>query len=240
MELADTLNHHWYHVWDYEPTLQGRKGKYLGVFPSATTVLNAYPQSPQLTQWIAETGWNESQAVKSKAGKDGTTIHDSIEALLKGAELHRTLYKIETWYKIDAFARWHKIYKPKVKALELQVFSKKCKVPGRLDLLAEIDGKNYIIDYKSSASLHKHFPLQFSVYADAVEEFCGFKIDATAALHLGAKNKDKYTFKEFPNWRREHLPVFRSVYKTWVYDNKKQGAKTVEAPILDLPASIKL
>ena len=238
VELADTLDHHWYHVWRKKGDA---KGKYLGVFASATTILNAYPQSAQLTKWIAEQGFSEAQEIKSEKGRQGTKIHDSIEALFKGAELTRASgYKIEEWYKIDAFARWYSEYKPKVLALELPVFSKALKVPGRLDLLAEIDGKHYIIDYKSSASLHKHFPLQFSVYADAVEEFCGFKIDATAALHLGARNKDKYTFKEWANWREDHLPVFKSVYTTWVYDNKKQNDKTVEAPVLVLPERIKL
>ena len=159
--------------------------------------------------------------------------------MLQGTKVRRQGFKTVEWYKIDSFARWQEKYKPKILSLELPVFSKKLRVAGRLDCICEINNEIYIVDYKTSASIHKHFPLQFSSYAQAVEE-TGLTIDNTAVLHLGANNKDHYRFGIYPEWKEEHLKVFKSVHETWNYDNKKKGAKKVEAPVLDLPDEIQL
>lgn len=235
--LAPTLKGHWYHVWRKDSN--NEKGEFLGTFPSSTTILNAYPQSPHLIKWIAEQGWHESQQIKTRAGEAGTRIHDAIELLLKKQELLRGIYSLEEWWKINAFKAWHSLYKPEVIGLEVPVFSEKYKIAGQLDLVAMISGSLDVIDYKSSAGIYKHFPLQFSSYAKALEEMTGLVVENTGALQVGAKNKLGFRFELYPEWR-EHFEVFRHVHGTWIYDNKKKGEKEVEAPVLDLPDSIKL
>ena len=96
VELAPTLSGHWYNVWQIDK--RGRK-KFLGTFPSATTILNAYPQSPHLTRWIAEHGWHESQQIKSEAGEQGTKVHAACDLLEEGIELSQTNYSLEEWKK---------------------------------------------------------------------------------------------------------------------------------------------
>ena len=71
VQLADTLQQHWYSVWK----VKNKKEKFLGYFPSSTTILSAYPQSIQLMKWMADNGWNQSQIIKSEAGERGTPLH---------------------------------------------------------------------------------------------------------------------------------------------------------------------
>ncbi|MDZ4227856.1 MAG: hypothetical protein U1E54_01280 [Candidatus Levybacteria bacterium] len=258
IELADTLSGHWYKVWKAVPVplrdideIQkkiplfkigmgfSKKGRYLGVFPSSTTILNAYPQSAYLTQWIATQGWNESQRIKSEAGERGTRIHDATDLLEDGMELDRHDYSLEEWFKICSFADFHKSYKPELIAKEFSVFSPKGKYGGRLDRIYKMDGLITLLDIKSGAGIHEHYPLQFASYAKAVEETTDLKIDQTACLQLGAQNKNGYRLVIYPDWK-DHYKVFESVRKVWQYDYFDSKKNPKEAPILELPSTLKL
>ena len=235
IQLAPTLSGHWYKVWEIK---KGKPDKYLGVFPSSTTILNAYPQSQQLTQWIAEKGWHESQRIKSEAGERGTRIHKAVELLLDGKELFEDNYSLEEWNKINAFVQWYKDFNPEDIVGEIALFSKKDKYAGRPDRLMKINNELYIIDWKTSSSLHANFPLQFSSYANAFEEITGIKVNYTAALQLGAKNQKGYRFAIYPReeWL-DHYKVFKSVKETWEYDNKNPEG---EKEVLELPKTLKI
>jgi hypothetical protein len=237
VELAPTLSQHWYNVWKQK--LDGKKGRFLGTFPSATTVLNAYPQSPQLTQWIAENGWNESQRIKESKGRSGTLIHAACDALEGGAMLNNEDYSLEEWWKISTFVAWFDETQPEPVASEFPIFSPSGKYAGRLDRIYRINGEITLLDFKSSSSLHAHFPLQFASYAHAIEETTDLKIVQTAALQLGAKNKNGYRYVLYPEWQ-EHYKVFKSVKETWYYDNFGSRQTPKEPPVLVLPETLKL
>lgn len=242
VELAETLSQHWYHVWkvkDRKGAPDNKKGRYLGVFPSSTTILNAYPQSAFLTQWIAEKGWSESQRIKSEAGERGTRIHTATEKLEEGEELNKGEYGLEEWYKICSFVDWFNEYHPVLIAKEFPVFSPKGKYAGRLDRLYMIGGEVTLLDIKSSSGIHEHFPLQFASYAKAIEEITDVKVVQTACLQLGAQNKNNYRFVVYPDWK-DHYKVFESVRKVWQYEYFDSKKNSKEPPVLTLPPTLKL
>jgi len=237
VELAPTLSAHWYNVWKQKPN--GTKGRFLGTHPSSTTILNAYPQSPQLTKWIAEMGYNESQQYKESKGRSGTKIHAACDALEGGAMLNREEYSLEEWWKISTFVDWFAAFQPEPIAAEFPIFSPSGKYAGRLDRIYLIGGEITLLDFKSSASLHPHFQLQFASYAHAIEETTDLKIVQTAALQLGAGNKNGYRYVIYPDWK-EHYEVFKSVKKTWQYDQFDCKQSPKGAPVLILPETLKL
>ena len=236
IELAKTLDKHWYNVWE---VLSSNKEKFLGCFPSITTILNAYPHSEQLVKWIAEKGYNEAREHRDQAGKDGTQVHTAIENLLNGAELTEEGFKLEVWNKIHSFAKWHAEYKPEIIRLELPVFSKKLEVPGRVDCIAKLNDQLYVLDWKSSRSIHNSYYLQLSAYATAIEEMTDLKVDNVGVLQLGNRTKKGYTLSIDPEWR-DNIRVFKAIKETWTYDTKKEGQGKVIAPVLELPSKIKL
>ena len=237
VELAKTLSGHWYNVWLVKP--DGSKGEFLGCFPSATTILNAYPQSTYLTQWIAEKGWHESQRIKSEAGERGTRIHLACDLLEDGIELDEKDYSLEEWYKISSFVDWHNEYKPELIAKEFPVFSESGGYAGRPDRIYKILGEMTVLDFKSGAGLHEHFPLQFASYAKAIEENTDLEIVQTACLQLGAQNKNGYRFVVYPDWR-DHYKVFENVRAVWQYDYFDSKKNPKEPPVLKLPSTLKL
>ena len=237
IELAKTLSGHWYNVWLITP--DGSKGECLGCFPSSTTILNAYPQSTYLTQWIAEQGWHESQRIKSEAGERGTRIHDATSFLEDGIELDEKDYSLEEWYKISSFVDWHNEYKPEIIAKEFSVFSESGQYGGRLDRIYKIAGEITLLDIKSSSSIHEHFPLQVASYAKAVEENTDLEIVQTSCLQVGAKNKNGYRFVVYPEWR-DHYKVFENVRAVWQYEYFDSKKNPKEPPVLKLPSTLKL
>ena len=237
VELADTLSGHYYSV---KSVSDKGKERFIGYYPSATTILNAYPTSEHLVKWIADNGFHESRAMRDEAGRKGTRIHTAIEQLLGGSELAKATFTIEEWHKLDTFVRWHNVYKPEILGLEIPIFYPKGKVAGRLDCVCRIAGQLIVADWKSSANIHKSFPLQFSVYAKGLEFNTDLKIDAVAALQLGARNKDGYRWILYPDWKEKYYPVFESVQRTWLYDNYDSLKNPKDLPILHLPLTLKL
>src|SRR3990167_3573259 len=101
IELAKTLQGHYYSVWQKGP---GKiKEKFLGHFPSVTTCLQAYPTSEQLIRWAADKVFAESREIRDAAGRAGSKIHLGIDDLLKGATLQEPSYTTEEWVKLKSF-----------------------------------------------------------------------------------------------------------------------------------------
>ncbi len=231
VRIAQTMAGHWYEVWEGEERL--------GVFPSATTILNAYPQSIQLTKWIADNGWNEAQKLKSQAGDHGTKVHDAIERLIKGDVLEVRKYALVEWLKIYTFTQWWAEHQPEVVAQELPLFSKKYGYAGRTDLVCYIDNRLYIVDFKTSSTIYPHYFLQFAAYAKAFEEMFGEQIDETAGLLLGASNKKGYRLALSKRGWKKDFDVFKAVQKTWAFDHG-YDEPDFEPPILNLPEELQL
>ena len=220
--LAPTLSGHWYKV-----------GK--SYYPSVTQILTSFPQSPFLTKWVADHGWEESQAIKTEAGEKGTQVHSAVERLLKGSELDQQNYSLPEWWKLNTFWAWYKDFKPEVIKTELMVFSKKHKYAGMTDCVYKTKEGLAIIDFKTSGSIYDHFPLQVAAYAQAYEEMFKEKIYQTAILQLGAKNKNGYRFVIQDNWR-DNFKSFLAVKKIFEY----QYGPDYIPQILELPNIIKL
>jgi len=235
VELAPTLSSHWYDVWEKK----GKKEKFIGTFPSSTTILSAYPQSEQLIKWISDNGFNESRRIRNEAGERGTRIHTACDNLEDGAELVADAFSLEEWLKINSFVSWYKEYQPKLIVKEFPVFSLKGKYAGRLDRIYEIEGETIILDFKSSSSIHEHFPLQFASYAKAIEENTDLKVDKTACLQLGASNKNGYRYVIYPDWK-DHYHVFENVRAVWQYSYFDSKKNPKEPPVIRLPDTLTL
>ena len=237
IELAKTLTGHYYSVWQKGP---GKiKEKFLGHYPSVTTCLQAYPTSEQLVKWMAEKGFHESREIRDTAGRAGTKIHSAIDSLLAGDVLMEISYTTEEWVKLESFVNWYREFKPEVIMTEFPIFSKKGKYAGRVDCLAKLNGEIYLIDWKSSRSIHESAILQVSAYASAVEENTDVKIENTAILQMGAQNKSGYRFVIQNDWRDKYK-VFRNVQATWEYDNYTSKKNPKEPPVLVLPETLSL
>jgi ATP-dependent exoDNAse (exonuclease V) beta subunit len=152
-----------------------RNGDY---YPSITYVLSHYPKGKFFEDWLKKVGYSADFIVK-KAGEEGTQVHEMIEQYLNGKELNflseygNPQYHPDVWQMFLRFVEWWEEYKPTLIETEVHLFSDELKVAGTCDMVCEIDGEIWIVDFKTSNNLQTVYDLQTAVYGKCYEECYG-------------------------------------------------------------------
>ena len=154
--------------------------------PSVTWVAGHYPKGIEFYKWLANTGWDESQAIKEAAGDKGSKVHLAIEKILRGEEFRidtkvqdkNRSSEMETVYSelsfeellcVKSFIDWFNAVKPEVIATERTIFSDIHNFAGTVDFVCRIDGVPYVVDFKTSKYIWREYELQVSAYRTALE-----------------------------------------------------------------------
>lgn len=169
--------------------------------PRVTRILDAMINEKYIAQWANSLGFKRISYNKalSEAASKGTYTHNAIEKLLKNNEyLDITTIPLEYRFTVEntysSFLSWYNIIKDKSKL----IFSEKtliCKYfGGTLDCLMEIDGKLWIIDFKTSNHMSYRYLLQLSAYRYMLKKILNIEVDGCLVLML---SKDDISFREY-------------------------------------------
>lgn len=207
-----------------QPT-QGRSGRTYEwdgeSYYSVTTILNVL-NKPALPNWAAKSvaefvtknypvvsnligNGQNAEAIdlmkgapwrqRDKAANLGTMVHQVIDSLSHGTPL---FVEDDVVPYLASFNDWLDHFKPEILVSEGTIFNRQYDYAGTLDIIARIDGLNWLIDIKSGKGVYPEHALQIAAYAQG--EFIGHKdgqeeplpiIDKGAVLHL---QKDGYHF----------------------------------------------
>jgi len=206
-----------------------RNGEY---YPSVTYVLSHYPKGKFFEDWLKKVGYSADYIVK-KASEEGTQVHEMIEAYLNGEELKflehgRPMYDPNIWEMFLRFVEFWEEYKPSLIEAEVHLFSDELKIAGTCDLVCEINGELWIIDFKTSNHLQTTYDIQTAIYAQCFEECFGKKVNRTGILWLKSSKrkaaKDKMQGKgwemyESSRSQEENLDIYRAVRKLFDLEN---------------------
>ena len=206
-----------------------RNGEY---YPSVTYVLSYYPKGKFFEDWLKKVGYSADYIVK-KASEEGTQVHEMIEAYLNGEELKflehgRPMYAPNVWQMFLRFVEWWEEYNPTLIEVEVHLFSDELKVAGTCDLVCEIDGELWVIDFKTSNHLQTTYDLQTAMYAKCFEECFGKKVDRTGILWLkSSKRGPKKGKMQGKGWEiyessrsiEENLDIYRAVRTLFDLEN---------------------
>jgi hypothetical protein len=207
-----------------------RNGEY---YPSVTYVLGSYPKGKYFEDWLKKVGYSAEYIVK-KAGEEGTQVHEMIESYLNGDELNflgphgRPLYHPDVWQMFLRFVEWWEEYNPTLIEVEVHLFSDKLKVAGTCDMVCEIDGELWIIDFKTSNNLQSTYDLQAAVYGQMYEECYGKKADRFGILWLKSNKRKSASGKmqgkgwemyESQRTQEENLDIFKTVKRLFDLEN---------------------
>jgi hypothetical protein len=181
--------------------------------PSITWVVSYWPKGIGFMKWMASHGFDEAESIKEASGEKGTHIHHAIGMLLDGKEIDFNTViddkeiTAEEYAAVMSFVDWHNEYKPLIKKTEFTVFSDDDTFAGTLDLWCEINGEDWVIDFKSSADIWPSHELQVMAYRRALG------VDARLGiLQVGYKrNKRKWKFTEVT----DDFTLFQAVYQIW-------------------------
>ena len=206
-----------------------RNGEY---YPSVTYVLSHYPKGKFFEDWLKKVGYSADYIVK-KASEEGTQVHEMIEAYLNGEELKflehgRPMYAPSIWQMFLRFVDFWEEYKPTLIEAEIHLFSDELKIAGTCDMVCEINGELWVIDFKTSNHLQTTYDLQTAIYAKCFEECFGKKVDRTGVLWLKSSKrrakKDKMQGKgwemyESPRTQEDNLNIYRAVRTLFDIEN---------------------
>jgi hypothetical protein len=103
------------------------------------------------------------------------------------------------------------------------------KFAGTADIVCKMNGETWLIDIKTSNSIHKSYDLQLASYAKGLEESRGIKIDRTAVLWLKAHSRGPSKQKNViqgKGWKLlqideidKNFELFKLIYKLYALEN---------------------
>jgi hypothetical protein len=182
------------------------------IFTSVTTILGTL-NKPYLTKWAAKlaaeyavSNWGdltqmliegqvdeatrlmkEAHSESAQASSDiGTLVHACVEDHIKGKP--NEILPVQFGF----FKTWEEAYKPKYLLCESTVYNRTEGYAGTMDILAEVEGRNIIIDVKTGKSVYPEAALQLCAYSHGEWYDSGEgkyedrlpQIDGAAVLHL--------------------------------------------------------
>jgi len=165
-------------------------------YNSITTILKPYNQHI-IENWKEAVGEEEAKRVSGIASRRGEALHLACEKYLLN-ELNE--FKIRTMMPNikELFFQLKPILDKsvgKVYSIEQPLYSDELQVAGRVDLIAEWDGKISIIDYKTSGKFKDesdiaNYFMQCTAYAIMFEERTGVPIDQIV-IAMAVVNENK-------------------------------------------------
>ena len=210
-------------------------------YPSVTWICGHYPKGVAFYKWLANHGWDESEALKQAAGDKGSKVHSAIVDLIDGNEVAMNMQypnpttgnleelALEEYECLLSFVNWFKEVKLLIITREVVVFNEEFHYAGTVDLLCQINGVTWLIDFKTGQYIWPEYELQVSAYRHALMHHKALKL---GILQVGYRlNKKKFKFTEID----DKFDLFQSAYRIW--QNEQEG---VEPKKIDLPTSLKL
>lgn len=180
-----TTGERWYAV-----TKPNEKGWDEYVFyPSMSWIADHYPKGVGFYKWLASKGWEDAESEKRLKGRRGSKVHQAIEMLSKGKEVRfddkfvdpdsneESDIDIEGWEALMSYKRWAEEVNPETIAAEFTLFDnyffgddeKFPGIAGTADWLGRIDGKLWLIDYKTSSRVWPSHKIQLVGYGQALQ-----------------------------------------------------------------------
>jgi hypothetical protein len=220
-------------------------------YPSVTYVLSYFPKGKFFENWMKDVGHN-SDIIARKAADEGTETHKAIEDFLNGNEIvwineyGKANHSLIVWQMILRFADFWNTVKPRLIATEQHIFSDEYQYAGTIDLVVEIDGKIWLLDIKTSNSLHTSYDLQLAAYAQAWNENFDTPIENTGIIWLKSPSRkidssgkklqgNGWALKVPHNNYQDNLQSFLKVYDIFRLENPEMKPYSEK-----YPTSIKL
>ena len=153
-------------------------------YVSVTTLLGHEKNSDKngfLAKWKKRVGEEEAKRITDYACETGTSFHLSVEKYLSNDNTYLEGISVHNKYMFLGVQKYlDKI--DNVLVQEAALYSKKFKIAGRTDLIAEYEDRLSIIDFKTSKKEKKEewiedYYLQGTCYSLMLEEMTGLVID---------------------------------------------------------------
>jgi ATP-dependent exoDNAse (exonuclease V) beta subunit len=184
------------------------------VYPSVTTITSLHGKEGIL-EWRKRVGEEEANKISNKAATRGTRVHKLCEDYLN----NELSFEGAMPNSIALFKQMQPFldkYIGKVYGIECPLYSHHLRVAGKSDCIAQFDGKNAVVDFKTANKpkqehwIQNYF-MQCAAYAVAFEERTGIPVPRIAIVvavegdspQLFVKKRDDYV-DMFISYRKQY------------------------------------
>ena len=168
-------------------------------YPSITTVLSILSKD-SIERWRKRIGEEKANQISFRASQRGTSVHELIEKYINNDSKYLSGYMpniVANFLSVKDILdeRIGKVY-----GQELPLYSDHLRLAGRVDCVAEFDGKISIIDFKTSRKLKRreyieNYFCQEAGYAVMWEERTGMPIEQLVTI-IAVDDEDPQIFIE--------------------------------------------
>ena len=192
-------------------TVKGKRVYEIGdnKYPSISTICS-FRNRKSIAEWRARVGAEEANKISRRATSVGTTVHSIVEDYLNN-ELDLDKYVDKHLAKI-LFAQAKPLLNriDNIHYQEAALYSHEFQIAGRVDCIAEFDGKLSIIDFKTSSKEKKEewvegYFVQETGYAKMYEERSGIKVEQIVTL-ITCQTGDTQVFVKNPD---DYVPLLK-------------------------------
>ena len=201
------------------------------LYPSITTVLSTRKKEG-LFEWRKRVGDDVANYVARTSAARGTAVHHMCEDYLNNFPVDWPDKWKEHEKKFLPFCLFKQLENKvlqkidNIRSQECALFSNKYRVAGRVDCIAEYDGKLSIIDFKTSTKerndeWNENYYIQASAYAEMFEEQTGTPIEQIVILVV----TEDGAVQEFVKEKYDYIPLLvesiDNFTKDWEEENDK-------------------
>ena len=186
-------------------------------YPSVTSVTGLYNKK-EILEWRKRVGEAEANRISTKASSRGTRVHKLCEDYLNN-ELNTDRYMPDSVGMFKSIQPIIDQYVDNIHAIEAPLYSDYLRVAGRVDCIAEFDGKLAIIDFKTSSRQKSEDKIQnyfMQCAADAVmfEELTGIPVPRLAIIMAVDSDHPQLFVKK----RNDYIGMFKTYRE--MFDNQ--------------------
>ena len=211
----------------HDKTVPGVGRKYFtetgAAYPSVTTVLGVLSRD-SIKEWRKRVGAETANKISRQASTRGTKIHTLCEDILNNKEVN---YDNLTLIDQEMFNNFRPLLDriDNIHGQEVALYSDHLRMAGRVDCIAEFDGKLSIIDFKTSKKPKRkewieNYFAQAAAYAIMYEERTGTPINRCAIL-IAVEGEEPQVFVET---RDNYVKLLFEAREIWESENGSAAA----------------
>jgi hypothetical protein len=175
--------------------------------PGCTTIVGLLAK-PQLISWANRLGLEGIDSAKyvDDLANVGTLAHEQILAYFTGKEVDTKEFSQNDIDRaknsMKSFSSW--LVGKKINPIwnEIQLVSEKFNFGGTLDMLAEINGKLTILDFKTGNAIYDEYAIQLGGYKILLKEQ-GYEPKKAMIVRVGRDNSEGFEVKEYNDEQME-------------------------------------
>lgn len=142
----------------------------IGKVESVTHILDkGFPKAYSLIAWFINNTKKDIDTKRAVSTKKGTACHEAFERLAK-LHFNFNLLSLEDKEMLKLLIPWVETSRPLYVLSEAPIcyISNTVKTAGRIDLLCEIHGERWLIDFKTGKGFYPSYGAQVGLYATAI------------------------------------------------------------------------